>query len=312
MKQPHHSKKLLLMLSLALPVITNAATPLPNDYCTWLYNQALDTCKTVKSADPSCANPHNQLPSAIAQALFAFSNHPSYVAAAFANACVDSCKNNQKPEYNTFAVAVCSYAPNEVTNTTTNTASSTPTPLPIQLNADIAACGIENNWDCLNNALRPAKKQLNQTYQALAAAYNDATKNMQLDTEQRTWLDQRNLKCGKLEVTTPANTAPATTQCILEALEQRTQQLSQTLATLKNPSIATGWYQSTAKPVLVVRDKPDVAGKKIGTVPDRGKVHVLTAKVKADSISGLNGHWVKIEWLSGSGYVFDGFLKPLE
>lgn len=69
------------------------------------------------------------------------------------------------------------------------------------------------------------------------------------------------------------------------------------------------WYTSTAKPVLVVRNTPDVTGEKIGTVPEGGKVKVLEKNVKPDSISGRSGSWVKIEWQGGVGYVFDIFLS---
>jgi hypothetical protein len=68
------------------------------------------------------------------------------------------------------------------------------------------------------------------------------------------------------------------------------------------------WYVSTAKPVLVVRSTPDVTGEKIGTVPEGGKVKVLEKNIKADSISGRSGAWVKIEWQDTVGYIFDYFL----
>lgn len=68
------------------------------------------------------------------------------------------------------------------------------------------------------------------------------------------------------------------------------------------------WYTSTAKPVLVVRSIPDVTGEKIGTVPEGGKVKVLEKDVKADSISGRSGSWVKVEWQGEFGYVFSAYL----
>ncbi|TXH70628.1 MAG: SH3 domain-containing protein [Thiothrix sp.] len=71
------------------------------------------------------------------------------------------------------------------------------------------------------------------------------------------------------------------------------------------------WYESIAKPFLIVRDQPSVTANKLGAVPEGGKVKVLEAKVKADFISGRKGAWVKIEWLDKTGYVFDGFLQKL-
>ncbi|WP_020560768.1 lysozyme inhibitor LprI family protein [Thiofilum flexile] len=317
MKQNQRLKWVLVGV-LYFPVAYATTTPLPNEYCEWLYNQALESCKTVKTTNPDCVKPQTQLPSTIMQALFAFSNHPSYQGAAFEASCLASCQSNTKPTYNTFAVSVCSHVPSETNPTpTTHPAATSATPAPASLHADIAACGIENNEACLNDVLRPAKKQLNQTYQALAATY-DGLANKQLDSEQRAWLDQRNVQCGKLETTTPAANAPAITQCVLQAIQQRTQHLEQALKQAKHTADATNavttgqWYRSSAKPVLVVREKPDISGKKLGTVPEGGKVQVLEAKIKADSISGFKGHWVKITWLNGSAYVFDAFLKPLE
>jgi hypothetical protein len=57
-----------------------------------------------------------------------------------------------------------------------------------------------------------------------------------------------------------------------------------------------------------VRSTPDVTGEKIGTVPEGGKVKVLEKNIKADSISGRSGAWVKIEWQDTVGYIFDYFL----
>jgi hypothetical protein len=74
--------------------------------------------------------------------------------------------------------------------------------------------------------------------------------------------------------------------------------------------IQADWYKSTAKPVLVVRSEPSVTGEKIGTVPEGGKVKVIEKGLKADSIGGHSGSWVKIEWQEiNSGYVFDAFLE---
>lgn len=71
------------------------------------------------------------------------------------------------------------------------------------------------------------------------------------------------------------------------------------------------WYKSTAKPVLVVRSEPSVTGEKVGTVPEGGKVKVIEKGIKADSISGRSGSWVKIEWQDGVGYAFDAFLERI-
>ena len=66
-----------------------------------------------------------------------------------------------------------------------------------------------------------------------------------------------------------------------------------------------------AKPALTVRNQPDVTGEKIGMVPPEGKVKVIEKNIKADSISGRSGSWVKIEWQNTSAYVFDVFLEKM-
>ena len=71
------------------------------------------------------------------------------------------------------------------------------------------------------------------------------------------------------------------------------------------------WYISMAKPALTVRNQPDVTGEKIGMVPPEGKVKVIEKNIKADSISGRSGSWVKIEWQNTSAYVFDVFLEKM-
>lgn len=72
------------------------------------------------------------------------------------------------------------------------------------------------------------------------------------------------------------------------------------------------WYISTAEPALTVRDSSGVMGKKIGSVPVNGKVKVIERTGVKDSISGKTGEWVKIEWDSAFGYVFDSFLIPVD
>ncbi len=73
-----------------------------------------------------------------------------------------------------------------------------------------------------------------------------------------------------------------------------------------------GWYISTAEPALVVRDFSGVTGNKIGSIPVNGEIKVVEKTNVKDSIGGHSGVWVKIEWKNSFGYVFDGFLKPVE
>jgi uncharacterized protein YecT (DUF1311 family) len=71
------------------------------------------------------------------------------------------------------------------------------------------------------------------------------------------------------------------------------------------------WYQVNSNPTLTVRAAPDVTSAKLGTLPHLSKVQVLATDVKADLISGRNGHWVKIDYNGQAAYVFDGFLQKL-
>ena len=80
----------------------------------------------------------------------------------------------------------------------------------------------------------------------------------------------------------------------------------------KLPGKTEAWYKATAKPALVVRSEPSQDAKKIGTVPEGGKVKLSEGNVKKESIDGYSGSWVKIEWQDGGfGYVFDAFIEPL-
>lgn len=70
------------------------------------------------------------------------------------------------------------------------------------------------------------------------------------------------------------------------------------------------WYSSNANPNLVVRSKPRLTAGAIGSVPINGQVKVIQI-LKHDTIGGRKGHWVKIQWLGKSGYVFDAYLEPV-
>jgi uncharacterized protein YecT (DUF1311 family) len=339
MFQKHYLAKLLGLSCLVLSFNVGADTqpPLPKEYCDWLYESGLNACIDAKNDESDCTKAQNQFSGTVGRGVIAMSNHPSFTPKGFDATCVSSCQTQQKPDFNSFAIATCSFPATSMLPPTTNTSNTTTSLPPINkpansspiattnvppkaLNSAIVTCGTENNYECLNEVLKPEKKRLNKAYQALSATYNDANKTLQLDNEQRAWLDKRNAECGKLVIETPSNESPKITACILKALTQRAHQLENALSTVtpttnKKPDTTTKateqWFESTAKPVLIVRDKPDVTGKKLGTVPIGGKIKVLETKVKQDSISGQKGHWVKVEWLEGSGYVFDVFLKPV-
>jgi uncharacterized protein YecT (DUF1311 family) len=71
------------------------------------------------------------------------------------------------------------------------------------------------------------------------------------------------------------------------------------------------WYQVNSNPSLSVRAAPEVTAAKLGTLPYMSKVQAVASDVKADSINGRTGHWVKIDYNGQPAYVFDGFLQKL-
>lgn len=90
--------------------------------------------------------------------------------------------------------------------------------------------------------------------------------------------------------------------------------ISSASSTSRSSSQSSGaqWFRSNASPSLVVRSSPDVSASKVGNVPTGGKVKVLKVVSSRESIGGRTGRWVKIEWKSTTGYVFDAFLEPAD
>jgi hypothetical protein len=64
----------------------------------------------------------------------------------------------------------------------------------------------------------------------------------------------------------------------------------------------------TSGPGLRMRDKPDISGKIITTIPDKEIVDVLEEKGATLTISGATGRWCKVKWYDNTGWVFGGFL----
>ena len=134
---------------------------------------------------------------------------------------------------------------------------------------------------------------------ALATSSNKAA----LKSEQQDWLKNTRDECTD-------------ESCLKTAYTQRIAELNDAVASAESPaptasnSSSGDWYKAVAQPSLVVRNKPDVTGAKLGNVPYGGKVKLLSQD-HADSISGHAGHWVQIEWQGKTGFVFDAFLESL-
>ncbi len=81
--------------------------------------------------------------------------------------------------------------------------------------------------------------------------------------------------------------------------------------------LASNSYSVSAKKGLIVRDKPDLKGNKIDSLPFKSQVIVQEKTNETlelmDDGNLIKGHWVKVENFSSNkwktGYVFNGFLK---
>ncbi len=145
-------------------------------------------------------------------------------------------------------------------------------------------------------------KQLSSLDDLLAVSYKKAltaaSETTALKASQKEWLAERDT-CTDVD-------------CLKETYTSRIAELNDIIANATDTSSdSNGWYKSSAQPSLVVRDSPDVTGKKLGNVPPGGKVKVLANTGKNDSIGGRSGTWVKIEWQGKSAYAFDAFLEKL-
>ena len=67
-------------------------------------------------------------------------------------------------------------------------------------------------------------------------------------------------------------------------------------------------YTVTARTRLRMRDNLGQEGKVTGNIPFGSKVQVLEKSDKKETISGIQGNWVRIQWNDKTGWVFSGFL----
>ena len=67
-----------------------------------------------------------------------------------------------------------------------------------------------------------------------------------------------------------------------------------------------------AKSGLNIRNKPVLEGSKVGRIPFGERLELLETVLEAkDQFEGISGYWVKVQYDSISGYVFDGFLSRI-
>ena len=67
-----------------------------------------------------------------------------------------------------------------------------------------------------------------------------------------------------------------------------------------------------AKSGLNIRNKPALEGSKVGRIPFGERLELLETVLEAkEQFEGIFGYWVKVQFDSISGYVFDGFLSRI-
>jgi uncharacterized protein len=152
---------------------------------------------------------------------------------------------------------------------------------------------------CDSKQLSKLDEDLDKVFKKVLTATSDKAS---LKTEQADWLKEREACADKSCITDVY-------QSRIEALNTQLENVSD--AHIASDSVGLGWYKAIAKPNLVVRATPSVTGEKMGNVPVDGKVNVVAATGKADSIGGRDGQWVKIQWQGKEGYVFSAFISKL-
>jgi hypothetical protein len=78
-------------------------------------------------------------------------------------------------------------------------------------------------------------------------------------------------------------------------------------------------YHVMALSGLKMRDLPSLQGKKVLTIPYNGKVQIINDGNEYDELKiqefedfNITGNWVKVRYQETEGFVFDGYLTPME
>lgn len=67
------------------------------------------------------------------------------------------------------------------------------------------------------------------------------------------------------------------------------------------------WVGSKAG--LNMRERPDVKGKVITSIPLLSKLELVEEKDGRETIDGITGNWARITWNGKTGWVFNGYLE---
>lgn len=129
------------------------------------------------------------------------------------------------------------------------------------------------------------------------------------DTPSNTPQDQNGLDYGQdqtpPDTTTPPADKPDNSDTPDQAATPAETPADNTASTQTIP------YKVTAKPSLVLRDKPHRDGRKLGNAPTNSTVYVSGKHGEALTIGNKTGHWVQITAPNSgkTAYVFDAYLE---
>ena len=76
-------------------------------------------------------------------------------------------------------------------------------------------------------------------------------------------------------------------------------------------ALAGDLYEVSVSTTLMVRAKPDSNASSLGTLKRGAEVEVNQLVGNSQTIGGVKGRWAEIDYKQQTGYVFTGFLKPI-
>jgi lipoprotein-anchoring transpeptidase ErfK/SrfK len=76
-------------------------------------------------------------------------------------------------------------------------------------------------------------------------------------------------------------------------------------------ALAGDLYEVSVSTTLMVRAKPDSNASSLGTLKRGAEVEVNQLVGNNQTIGGVKGRWAEIDYKQQTGYVFTGFLKPI-
>jgi uncharacterized protein YecT (DUF1311 family) len=237
------------------------------DECKWLYDELVKgVCISVKSDDPTCADPEGTFTGFAMRGLAAVAEYPGFKADGFTQQCKQACRTGKTVDYASFSYVACSTSkpanfqanvdakqPEVKPTETTDTPPTTPEankpndtslaakPDTHDLDAEvIAGCDAQMQTagaavECMKGNLQTQKDRLNQAYKLRHDAMSP-DQQQALEQTQKAWLDKRNATCGKLTDDTSAADAMPMLNCIYKAVKQRADAIEK----MPIPKAATG------------------------------------------------------------------------